>query len=123
MPPSWKKNPENTLEESMSMHWGEDLIWNWRQGTHSLYKTNLSLQLRWEKDHEEIVWVCHALVGNKLQDQRKRNFFYQTLNGYWDSENEKFQFGTHPNGYHWDVEISLITNLKGHAPISLRTTL
>jgi hypothetical protein len=30
MPPSWEKNPINTPGESMAMHWGEDLIWNWR---------------------------------------------------------------------------------------------
>jgi hypothetical protein len=70
MPPSWEKNPINTPGESMAMHWGE-----------------------------EIVRVCHALVGKKPQDQGKRNFFYQTLNGYWDSTNKKFQFGTHLDGY------------------------
>jgi hypothetical protein len=33
------------------------------------------------------------------------------------------QFGTHPDGYLWDVEGNLITHLHSHAPISLRTTL
>jgi hypothetical protein len=28
MPPSWEKDPINTPENSMAMHWGEDLIWN-----------------------------------------------------------------------------------------------
>ena len=27
-----------------------------------------------------------------------RNFFYQCFKGYWDSENQRFQFGTHPRG-------------------------
>ena len=47
----------------MAMHWGEDLIWNWCQGTHLVYKTNVSLEFGWENDHEEIVSICHALVG------------------------------------------------------------
>jgi hypothetical protein len=83
----------------MAMHWGEDLIWNWCQETHSVCKTNVSPEFGWENDHKVIVRVCHALVGKKLQDQGKKNFFYQTLNGYWASTNKKFQFGTHPNGY------------------------
>src|SRR5450759_5466780 len=83
MPPSWEKDPVNTPGESMAMHWGEDLIWNWRQGTYSVYKTNVSPEFGWENDHEEIVRVCHALVGKKPHNQGKRNFFYQTLNGYW----------------------------------------
>jgi hypothetical protein len=88
-----------------------------------VYKTNMSPDFGWENDHEEIVRVCQALVGNKPQDQGKRNFFYQTLNGYWDSTNKKFQFSTHPDGYLWDVEGNLITDLGGHAYISLRTAL
>jgi hypothetical protein len=82
MPHSWEKDPINTPAESMAMHWGEDLIWNWHQGTHSVYKKNVSLEFGWEKDHEEIIQVRHVLVGRKPQDQRKRNFFYQTLNIY-----------------------------------------
>jgi hypothetical protein len=91
-------------------------------GTHLVYKTNVSPDFGWENDHEEIVRVCQALVGNKPQDQRKRNF-YQTLNGYWDSMNRKFQFGTHLDGYLWDVEGNLVTDLEGHASISLHTAL
>jgi hypothetical protein len=83
----------------------------------------VSPEFGWENDHEKIVRVRHALVGKKPQDQGKRNFFYQTLNGYWDSTNKKFQFGTHPDRYLWDVEGNLITDLDGHAPISLCTTL
>ena len=82
----------------------------------------MSPEFGWENDNEEIVKVCHALVGKKPQDQGKRNF-YQILNGYWDSTNKKFQFSTHLDGYLWDVEGNLITDLDGHAPISLRTTL
>jgi hypothetical protein len=45
------------------------------------------------------------------------------LNGYWNSTNKKFQFGTHPDGYLWDVEGNLVIDLQGHAPISVRTAL
>ena len=81
------------------MHLEEDLIWNWCQGIHSIYKSNARPQFGWENDHKEIVWIYHALVGNKLQDQGKKNLFYQTLNGYWDLAYEKFQFGTHLDLY------------------------
>jgi hypothetical protein len=54
---------------------------------------------------------------------REEELFYQILNGYWDSMNKKFQFGTHPDGYLWDVEGNLVTDLEGHASISLRTAL
>jgi hypothetical protein len=30
MPPSWEKDPKNILVESMALHWGKNLIWNWR---------------------------------------------------------------------------------------------
>jgi hypothetical protein len=70
----------------MAMHLGEDLIWNWCQEIHSIYKKNVCPQFEWENDHKEIIWVCYALVGNKLQDQGKKNFFYQTLNGYLDNQ-------------------------------------
>jgi hypothetical protein len=33
------------------------------------------------------------------------------LNGYWDSINKIFQFGTHPDGYLWDVEGNLVISL------------
>ena len=35
-----------------------------------------------------------------------RNFFYQCFKGYWDSENQRFQFGTHLQ--------ELIYNEAGH---------
>jgi hypothetical protein len=62
-----------------------------------------------------------SVFGNKPPDQEKRDFFYQTMNGCWDSDNGKFHFGIHPNGYVWDVKF--VTNLQGHASISLCTTL
>ena len=58
MPPSWEKDPINTPGKSMAMHWGEDLIWNWPQGTHLVYKRNVSPDFGWENDYEEIVRVC-----------------------------------------------------------------
>jgi hypothetical protein len=110
MPPSWEKNPENTPGEGYKSHWGEDLIWSWRMGTHSVFKTNVSSQFNWENDHEEIVRVCYKLVGNKSSDQGRRNFFYQTLNGYWDSENNRFQLGRHPDGLLWNLKGELVTD-------------
>ena len=44
------------------MHWEEDLIWNWHQGTHLVYKTNVSPEFGWKNDHEEIIWIYHVLV-------------------------------------------------------------
>jgi hypothetical protein len=41
----------------MAIHWKEDLIWNWCQGTYYVYKTNVSSQFGWKNDHKEIVRV------------------------------------------------------------------
>jgi hypothetical protein len=46
-----------------------------------------------------------------------------STNDYWNSTNKKFQFGTHLDGYLWDIEGNLITDLHGYVPISLRTAL
>ena len=59
----------------MAMHWEKDLIQNWYHGTHFIYKMDMRPQFGWKNDHKEIVWICHALVGNKPQDQEKRNLF------------------------------------------------
>jgi hypothetical protein len=59
------------------------------------------------------------LVGNKLQDQGKKKFFYQTLNSYWNFGNKKFKFGIHSNRYFWDVEGNLVTDLWDHTPRAL----
>ena len=38
------------------------------------------------------------IKGNSRMAIGVRNFFYQCFKGYWDSENQRFQFGTHPQG-------------------------
>ena len=87
MPPSHEKNPENTPGEGYRNQWGEDLIWSWRANTHSVFKNDISAMFGWEHNHEEIVRVCQKIIGSAPADQGKRNFFYQTLDGYWDSRN------------------------------------
>ena len=90
MPPNHERNPENTPGEGYRNQWGEDLIWSWRANTHSVFKNDISEMFGWEQDHEEIVRVCHNIIGKASGDQGKRNFFYQTLDGYWDSQNSRF---------------------------------
>ena len=99
----------------MAMHWREIYfgIGNF------VYKTNVNSQYGWESDHKGIIWICHALVGNKFQDQKNRNFFYQTWNGYWNSNSGKFQFDTHLDGFLCKVEGNLVMDLQSHEPISL----
>jgi hypothetical protein len=120
MPPSHERNPLNTEGECFRNQWGEDLIWSWRANTHSTFKSNVSAMLGWENDHEEIVRVCKKIIGSQANDQGKRNFFYQTLDGYWDAKNNQFQFGQHPQGLIWNKDGRLITDQQGHAPMSAR---
>ena len=120
MPPSHERNPLNTEGECYRNQWGEDLLWSWRANTHSTFKNDISASLGWENDHKEIVRVCKKLIGSAPSDQGKRNFFYQTLDGYWDANNNRFQFGTHPQGLIWDKDGKLITNNEGHATMSAR---
>ena len=95
MPPSWKHNPETTL--GMPSRWGEDLVWNWRMSAHFLNKSAFSFVIGWENDHEEIVRVENSIIKeNSRSAIGVRNFFYQCFKGYWDLENQRFQFGTHP---------------------------
>ena len=105
MPPSWEHNPENTL--GMPSKWGQDLVWNWKMSAHTLDKSAFSFAIGWENDHKEIVKVTNSIIkGNSRMAIGVRNFFYQCFKGYWDSENQRFQFGTHPRG--------LIYNEAGH---------
>ena len=110
MPPSWEKNPDNTPD--MPNLWGEDLIWNWRMKMHSAYKNNMSTQFMWEHDPAEIVRVSHRICnqGSAEVKEGKRNFFYQVLGGYWDESAKKFQFGTHPLGFRWNMEGKLVVD-------------
>jgi hypothetical protein len=120
MPPSHERNPENTPGVAYRGQWGEDLIWSWRANTHSVFKNNVSADFGWEYNHEDIVRVCHKIVGSAVHDEGKRNFFYQTLDGFWDSEKKRFQFGQHPEGKLWDREGNLVTDLRGWACLSTR---
>ncbi len=120
MPPSHERNPENTPGEGYRNQWGEDLIWSWRANTHSVFKNDISAMFGWEHNHEEIVRVCEKIIGSAPTDQGKRNFFYQTLDGYWDSQNNRFQFGQHPQGLIWNKEGRLITDHRGNADMDSR---
>ena len=97
MPPSWEHNPETTL--GMPSRWGDDLVWNWKMSAHTLNKSAFSFAIGWENDHQEIMRVENSIIkGNSRMAIGVRNFFYQCFKGYWDSENQRFQFGTHPLG-------------------------
>lgn len=77
MPPSWEKDPINTLEESMTIYWNEDLIWNWHKEIHSVYKMNVRIWVG-----EEIQKDCLGLqcIGwKKAPRLRKENFFLPNL--------------------------------------------
>ena len=74
-------------------------MWNWRISVHSLNKSAFSFAIGWENNHEEIVRVANSIIkGNSRSAIGVRNFFYQCFEGYWDSANQRFQFGTHPQG-------------------------
>ena len=123
MPPSWEKNPENTPGEHMMHHWGNDLLWNWRVGRHDVYKSLISAELGWEHNPEEIQRVCEHLIRNGQNVQGRRNFFYQTLDGYWDSVNNKFQYGKHPQGLLWDLNGNVVEQLGEPMAMDLRMAL
>jgi len=120
MPPSHERNPENTLGEQYRNMWGEDLIWSWRAQTHSIFKSNVSDELGWENDDKQIVRVAKKIIGSAKEDQWKQNFFYQTLNGYWDPTHRKFQLGMHPKGLIWNKEGELVIGLEGQASLTAR---
>jgi hypothetical protein len=85
MPTSWECNPKNT--PGLHHLWCDDLVLGWLLHDHSHNKSDISSQFGWKNDHKEIVKVCQKLVGVVFQNQRKRNFFYQCFNGYWDEKN------------------------------------
>ena len=74
-------------------------MWNWRMSAYTLNKWAFSFAIGWKNDHEEIVRVANSIIkGNSRSAIGVRNFFYQYFKGYWDSEKQRFQFGTHPLG-------------------------
>jgi hypothetical protein len=42
------------------------------------------------------------VVGLRIHNEGKRNFFYQCFGGYWDERNKRFQLGQHPDGFLWN---------------------
>ena len=118
MPSSHEQNPINTPK--LQSQWGEDLIWSWRAGTHSVHLSGLNYDIGWENDHTEIARVCQELVKVGPNRVGRRHFFYQTMNGYWDAHKNRFQFGEHPEGKLWDVDGNLVTDLKGYADLTIR---
>jgi len=120
MPPSHERNPENTPGHGYNRQWGEDLIWSWRANRHSVFTNNISADLGWEENHEEIVRVCHKIIGSAPADQGKRNFFYQTMDGFWNAEESKFQFGEHPNKLRWNRDGRLVSARGMEAPLDIQ---
>jgi hypothetical protein len=124
MPPSWELNPETAPSAAHANRWGEDLVWSWRASAHQLDKSNVSSQIGWENDHEEIVRVCKKLIsGSTAADVGRRNFFYQVMGGYWDVARKRFQFGRHPDGLLWDNMGRVVSTLGEGADLNLRNAL
>ena len=87
---------------------------------HSLNKSAFNFAIGWENDHKEIVRVANSIIkGNSRSAIGVRNFFYQCFKGYWDSENQRFQFGTHPLGLIYN-EARQIVGVGENAPLETR---
>ena len=84
---------------------------------HSLNKSAFSFAIGWENDHEEIVRVANSIIkGNSRLAIGVCNFFYQCFKGYWDSENQRFQFRTHPLGLIYN-EAGQVVGVGENAPL------
>ena len=59
------------------------------------------------------------IKGNSRTTIGVRNFFYQCFKGYWDLDNERFQFGTHPLGLIYN-EAGQVVGVSGDAPLDVR---
>ena len=87
---------------------------------HTLNKSVFSFAIGWENDHEEIVRVANSIIkGNSRMAIGVRNFFYQCFKGYWDLDNQRFQFGTHPLGLIYN-EVGQVVGVGGDAPLETR---
>ena len=87
---------------------------------HTLDKSAFSFAIGWENDHEEIVRVAHSIIkGNSRNAVSVCNFFYQCFKGYWDTEHQRFQFGTHPLGLIYN-EAGQIVGVDGEAPLDVQ---
>jgi len=114
-PPSWEHNEDNTPELDHEKMWGKDLLWNWRQGVHSVYKSHVSSQLNWETDPTEVVNVAEKLCGRGRPHMGRRMFFFQCLGGYLEEGTNTFRYGQHPKGHKWNADGRRITNEDGIA--------
>ena len=87
---------------------------------YTLNKSTFSYAIGWENDHEEIVRVANSIIKeNSRMAIGVRNFFYQCFKGYWDSENQIFQFGTHPLGLIYN-EAGQVVGVGENAPLETR---
>ena len=95
-------------------------MWNWKMSAHTLDKSAFNFAIGWENDHEEIVRVTNSIIkGNSRTANGVRNFFYQCFKGYWDLDNQRFQFGTHPLGLIYN-EARQVVGVGGDAPLEVR---
>ena len=87
---------------------------------HTLDKSAFSFAIGWENDHEEIVRVANSIIkGNSRTAIGVRNFFYQCFKGYWNLDNQRFQFGTHPLGLIYN-EAGQVVGVDGDAPLEVQ---
>ena len=87
---------------------------------HTLDKSAFSFAIGWKNDHEEIVRVANSIIkGNSRTAIGVHNFFYQCFKGYWDLNNQRFQFETHPLGLIYN-EAGQVVGVGGDAPLDVR---
>ena len=95
-------------------------MWNWRMSAHTLNKLAFNFANGWENDHKEIVRVANSVIKeNSRLAIGVLNFFYQCFKGYWDSENQRFQFGTHPLGLIYN-EVGQVVGVGENTPLETR---
>jgi hypothetical protein len=64
--------------------------------------------------------LCQKLFDFGAHNERKKNFFYQSFNDYWDGQNRRFQFGPHLNGWMWNEKGECIIGGVGNIPEDIR---
>ena len=95
-------------------------MWNWKMSAHTLNKSTFSFAIEWENDHEEIVRVANSIIkSNSRMAIGVCNFFYLCFKGYWDLENQRFQFGTHPQGLIYN-EVGQVVGVGENALLQTR---
>jgi hypothetical protein len=63
------------------------------------------------------------LVDVGIQNEGKRNFFYQCFGGYWNETNKRFQLGQYPDGWLWNEIGERIHHGVGIMPDDIRHNL